>query len=374
MEAVPGVWEVAEHLKRPAADGVALGGEALLVKPHELGKVGDDHRAVKLVFILAALHKLVLDGVRLIPDIADDLLKHILHRHDAEGAAVFIGDYGEVLLCLAQLIEHRGQLHGLVDIAGLHQKLADIGVAVIRHGLEEVVEIQHTDDVIYAALIDRDARIRGLLDDGHDIVPVVLNVYRADVDTRGHDIERGYLGEVYRGLHKLGLILVQNILVLGSLDDGLELLDGLVAAFVLLVGQTLCDKLDELHDYPDKGFEDDHHKAHGIGVAQSDAVGVLLRGDLRYRLAEDDDKERQHDGRYPRIVLRACNEYHEHGRERGGTDVRKVVADEYGAESIVKMLGYPDCKPGLLGAVIPRVFKAQHVAGGIRHFGRGAEV
>ena len=109
-------------------------------------------------------------------------------------------------------------------------------------------------------------------------------------------------------------------------------------------------------------------------MAQGDAVGVLLRGDLRYRLAEDDDKERQHDGRYPRIVLRACNEYHKHGRERGGTDVRKVVADEYGTESIVKMLGYPDCKPGLLGAVIPRVFKAQHVAGGIRHFGRGAEV
>ena len=157
MEAVPGVREVAEHLKRPAADGVALGGEALLVKPHELGKVGDDHRAVKLVFILAALHKLVLDGVRLIPDIADDLLKHILHRHDAEGAAVFIGDYGEVLLRLAQLIEHRGQLHGLVDIAGLHQKLADIGAAVIGHGLEEVVEIQHTDDVIDAALIDGDA-------------------------------------------------------------------------------------------------------------------------------------------------------------------------------------------------------------------------
>jgi len=75
MEAVPGVREVAEHLKRPAADGVALGGEALLVKPHELGKVGDDHRAVKLVFILAALHKLVLDGVRLIPDIADYLLR-----------------------------------------------------------------------------------------------------------------------------------------------------------------------------------------------------------------------------------------------------------------------------------------------------------
>ena len=60
--------------------------------------------------------------------------------------------------------------------------------------------------------------VRSVLYDGENVVPVIVDIYGADVDTRGHDIHSGDVGEVDSGLHQLGLVLVKDILVLGGLD------------------------------------------------------------------------------------------------------------------------------------------------------------
>ena len=176
------------------------------------------------------LHDLGFNGVALVPDVSDDLLKHILHRHNAQRTAVLVGNNGKMLLGLAQLREHCGELHGLIHIARGHQQLADVRAAVVSQRLEKMVEIKYADDIVDAALIDRKARIGRILDKSQNIVPVVLNVDSLHVDTRGHNVERGGLGKIYRGLNELGLILVEHIFVLGGLDDGLQLLHGLVGA------------------------------------------------------------------------------------------------------------------------------------------------
>ena len=126
-----------------------------------------------------------------------------------------------MLLRLAQRIEHCGQLHGLIHIARGHQKLSDVHAAVIRHGLEEMVQIQDADDVVYAALVHRQTRERRILNYGEDVIPIVLDVDRLNVNARGHNFKRGSLGEIYRRLNQLRLILVQHVLVLRRLDEKL---------------------------------------------------------------------------------------------------------------------------------------------------------
>ena len=126
-----------------------------------------------------------------------------------------------MLLGPAQLVEHGGQLHGFVHIAGGHQQLADIHPVPIAEGLQEVVQVQHADDVIDAVLIHRQAGIRRFLNNGEDVVPIVVNIDGADIHPGGHDLQGGDIGKINGGLQQLGLILVQHILHLGGLNDGL---------------------------------------------------------------------------------------------------------------------------------------------------------
>ena len=79
FKALPLLGVGAEHFQRPAAHGGALGLEGLVVQAHQLREIVDGHVAVQLIFAAGALHDLVLDLVCLVPDVAHDLLQHVLH-------------------------------------------------------------------------------------------------------------------------------------------------------------------------------------------------------------------------------------------------------------------------------------------------------
>lgn len=85
--------------------------------------------------------------------VADYLLQHVLHGDDAQGAAVFVRHNGEVLLRVPQLREHLRELYRLVDVERLHEQGADVGPLVFRQGLQEVVEVEEADDIVYAVLV-----------------------------------------------------------------------------------------------------------------------------------------------------------------------------------------------------------------------------
>ena len=220
---------------------------------------------------------------------------------------------------------------------------------------------------------DRQTGERRECDGGDYLVPVVINVAGVYVDAGGHDLHGRDLGKVDRGLQQLGLILVEDLLVLGRFDDGLELFDGLFAVDLLLGSLAAGEQMRQPHDKPDERLEHDRHAAHGIGIAQRERVRRLFRGDLRDRLAEDDDKQCQDHGGGPGVFVASHQKDDEHRRKGGRRDVGKVVADEDRAERVIKFLGdfYRNC--GARRAVVAQIFKPHDVAGGIGHLRRRAE-
>ena len=230
-----------------------------------------------------------------------------------------------------------------------------------------MVEVQHADDVVDAVLIDRQAGIGRILNLRKNIIPVVVDVNGLHIHARGHDLGGGNVGKVDRRLHKLGLVFVEDFLVLGGFNDGLQLFHSLVGILVLLRLHTHGDQLDQQHHQPDQREEHDHQAADHIGVSQSNAVGVFLGGDLGDRFTEDDDQQRQDQRCQPGIAVGVQQEDHQHGGQRRGRDIDQIVADQDRAERVVKASGDLQRDPGPLRAVVTHVLQAQFIAGGIGH-------
>ena len=279
-----------------------------------------------------------------------------------------------MLLLAAELCQHIGQARGLVDEARRDELRAQIVRPAVHHGLEKAVEVQKSDDVVHTAGVDRQAGIRRLVDDAQDLVPVVIDVDGDHVDAGGHGLACADVGKVERGAQQLAAVLVEHVLVLGGLNDRLQLLRGGLLRITVagVAAQRARDEVHEADHKPDHGIEHDRQRADDIGVAQGDAVGVLLGDDLRHRLAEDDDQQRQHDRGHPRPLL-AREQDHDHGAERRRGDVDQVVADEDGAQRAVVVVEDADGGPGAAAAVLGGVFQPQTVGRRIRHLRRGEE-
>ena len=253
-----------------------------------------------------------------------------------------------MLLLAAELCQHVGQTRGLVHKARRDELRAQVVRPAVHHGLEKAVEVQKSDDVVHAAGVDRKTGIRRIVDDAHDIVPVIVDIDGNHVHAGSHGLTRADVGKVERGAQQLAAILVEHVLVLGCLDDRLQLLRGGLLG-VTVAGVAVQGARDEVHepdDEPDDGVQNDRQRADDIRVAQSDAVGVLLGDDLRHRLAE---------------------------AERRRRDVDEVVADEDGTEGAVKMVEDADGGLRAAAAVLGGVFEPQAVGRRIRHFRRGKE-
>ena len=91
-----------EHFNCPAAYRFAFRFKVFLPDTNQLQKVCNNHIAVQLKLILSTLDDFLFHGVRLVPDISNDLFHHIFHRDDAERTAVFIRNNGKMLLCSLQ--------------------------------------------------------------------------------------------------------------------------------------------------------------------------------------------------------------------------------------------------------------------------------
>ena len=182
------------------------------------------------------LHILIL-----VPDVADDLLKQILHCDDAEKSAVFVGDDRDMQAVGAEIVEDIGELEVFVDEVGGGDQLAQINIAV-DDLFQIVARMQNADDVVDIALIHGDARIALADDQIMDLVLVVLNIDRGDVNARRQYLLRGLFVKFQRRLHQLAFLFLEDTLLLDAFDDVFEL--------------VLCHGGGVLFDMPDL-----HHKA-----------------------------------------------------------------------------------------------------------------
>ena len=99
------------------------------------------------------------------------------------------------------------------------------------------------------------------------------------------------------------MILVQDLFVLGGLDNRVQLLDRLLAALVLFLLEPESQQPVELDHQPDQRREQDGQEMYGARNTQRKAVRALFRADFRDGLPEDDDCDCDRKGRNPCIFF-----------------------------------------------------------------------
>ena len=101
--------------------------------------------------------------VMLVLDVADDLLDHVLDRHQALGAAELVDDDGEVDALGAHPREQLDHAHRFRHEQRLAHQRRDRAVARgIDVGHEHVLDVDHADHFIEALAIDRQAAVAGV--------------------------------------------------------------------------------------------------------------------------------------------------------------------------------------------------------------------
>ena len=129
-----------------------------------------------------------LDLVVLVFDFADDFLHDILDRHQAVGAAVFVDDHRHMQAGLAHFLEQRGNRHGFGHEQDVAPDCVQVEGAVLAPMAHDVADVDHADDVVQIAAIERHARMPLLLDRGDDLVEGRGNLDRRDVVAGHHRV------------------------------------------------------------------------------------------------------------------------------------------------------------------------------------------
>ena len=99
----------------------------------------------------------------LVADVADDLLQNVLERDETHHLAIFVDDEGEMGLALQEgleLILERRRLRHEPGLSMISSILRLRGVAARRvERAQEVLGVQHADEIIRALAPQRHARV-----------------------------------------------------------------------------------------------------------------------------------------------------------------------------------------------------------------------
>ena len=222
-EALPLARDVGKLLIRPLAEQlvaqllVVLG--VGVVEPVE--HLADGHLGIDLVAAAAERHERLLDHVVLVPDLADELLDDVLHGHDAERAAVVVGDDGEVCLAAAQLGQHLGDEGALVHEHGLVEQGAHVhGLAAGGNArLDVLADLQDADHIVNAVGIHGQTAVALLAHVGEDLLRGIVHVHGGDVHARRDDALDRHVGKRQGRAHELAALGGQLPVVGHVLDD-----------------------------------------------------------------------------------------------------------------------------------------------------------
>jgi hypothetical protein len=160
---------------------------------------------------------LVFVQVELILDVAHDLLQHVLDRHQAGHAAVLVDDHGDMVAVDAEVAQQDVQALGLGDEHRRAQGLAQVegGVGVVA---QQVLGQQDADDVVTAAFVDREARVRGLLHEGDERLRGVRDIDHIHLRARHHDVARGQFGDLEHALDHRQRVGVDQVALMRFLE------------------------------------------------------------------------------------------------------------------------------------------------------------
>ncbi len=204
---------MAETRDDEAADGVELlVGKRRAQRLVEVGDFGARLHA-EHVFLLADDVVLGLVEVVFVLDVADDLLEHVLDRHQPGDAAVFVDDDGDVVAVGAEFLQQHVEPLRFGNEHGGAQHAADVavGFGVVA---QQVLRQQNPDDVVAVLVDDRKARVRGFDDEGNEGLGRVVDVDDVHLRARDHDLADAHLGHLQHALdHRQGVGIHQVVFV-----------------------------------------------------------------------------------------------------------------------------------------------------------------
>ena len=227
---------------------------------------------------------------------------------------------------------NQGARHDLLDLDRL-------GAAGRLDGAEQVLGVQHADDVVGLAAIERDARVGRRQHLGDDGVHRLVGVDQRDVAAMGHDVAHRAVAEVeHRAQHRLlGGRRVVGLAVAVQLDGAAQhvgLLFGVRRAVDAHAaagrGRSARSRRRRAPSAPGSAsvttIDGASDQRHPVGAQQRPGLGHHLGEDHH----QDADRERGVDD-----AGRAEQRGQHRRGERGREDVDHVVAQQHGAHRLV---------------------------------------
>ena len=335
-------------------DLVVFGQAERLVQVIDAGGAGHQPAAVRL------LAEILGHFVVFIPDLADQLFQDVFQRDDALGSAVFVHDYGQMMMLFAQGAEQLGDLGGTGRIQGGCDEVVD-GGGLFQTGQIEVLLMDHADDVVDGAVIDRQTGIAGIGEGLRQLLEGSLVGDGNDIDTGRQNFLDFHIVELDGTPDELALTVGQLAVALGLAHhrDEFTFGDGVALTAV----NEMAQQLFPLAEQPSQGSEQHHQEVQDGRNKGRDLFGHLLRKAFGSYLTEDQDNDGQHDGGDRCAPFRAEPFGEQDGADRCGRDVHDVVADQDRGEQLIVLLGHCQHTSSGSVAIVGTAFQAYLVQG-----------
>ncbi len=178
----------------------------------------------------------------LVADGAENLLEHVLQRHEAHDSAELVHHHGHVFVRVAELVDQLVQRFGLRR----HQRFAEhalqperpqralllVGGPTLFPDPHHVFVVDIPDDVLGIALIDGQAGVLMFPHEPEDLVQTGVHRHGHYGVARDHDFPRVVISQFEQGLNGVLFEAVQVAFVATRADDELQLFGRVAAAAV----------------------------------------------------------------------------------------------------------------------------------------------
>ena len=161
----------------------------------------------------------------LVPDVADDLLEQVFKRHDPAEPAELVDDDGQVMPAGPHVLQHAccGLAFGHEDDRAQDGLEVQGSRAAAGESMQEILGVQHADDVVDRLAMHGVARMRCLSDLPQDLVDRDRDLEGVGLRARDHHVSRRDVPEFEHIADDLGLLVIERARHLALVDDELHL-------------------------------------------------------------------------------------------------------------------------------------------------------
>ncbi len=350
---------------------------------HSVAGSVDVEQLVDLVDAEAGVDPVVAVGQRLdvgllavvlVGDLPDDLLQQVLQGDQAGGAAVLVDHDHHVALAQAHLAQALGGPHRLGHVGGRAQDVGQglVGLAVVE-APEHVLGVGQAHHLVDGAVVDRDAREAGAQDQLEHLLERGLEGHGDHVGPGHHDLAQDGVAELEDRVDHLPLFLFDDVVPLGLVDHGLDLVLGheRAALQALAGGDHVADGDQQPGELPEAGEAGE--EVHERGHEQRRPVGVLDGVGLGRHLGADEGDHGHDGGRDDHPEPAADEPVHHRGEQGGGEELDHQHQQQDQVEEPGRLLDQGQELGGAAALLLAQVHGPGPAHAGQAGLGRGQE-